>query len=103
MKMQKKELRNVFLKHDPTYECIKETGLKHKEVVESTWNGLAAMHSRTRWVFFFFQISLISFWRLNSRAKHTHTPPPMKTKTATQATSFKNPCLSCNLTKGLPA
>ena len=54
MKMQKKELRNVFLTHDPTYECIKETGLKHKEVVESAWNGLAAMHSRTGWFFFFF-------------------------------------------------
>lgn len=73
MKMQKKEFRVVFIKHDPTYECIKETGLKHKEVVESTWNGLAAMHSRTGcFIFFCSQISLISFWRLNSRAKHTH-------------------------------
>lgn len=71
MQMQKKEFRIVFIKHDPTYECIKETGLRHKEVVESTWNGLAAMHSRTG--FFFFQISLISFRRLNSRAKHKHT------------------------------
>lgn len=52
MKMQKKEFRIVFIKHDPTYECIKETELKHKEVVESTWNGLAATHSRTGFFFF---------------------------------------------------
>lgn len=47
MKMQKKEFRTVFIKHDPAYDHKKGTGLKYKEVVEATRNGLAAMHSRT--------------------------------------------------------
>lgn len=46
MKMQKKGFRIIFIKHDPAYNHIKEPELKLKEAVESTQNGLAAMHSR---------------------------------------------------------
>lgn len=45
--MQKKGFRIIFIKHDPAYNHIKEPELiKLKEAVESTQNGLAAMHSR---------------------------------------------------------